>query len=476
MSNEDGKARELTDDAVFDNEIDAGEWFTWYDDIFVDLHVTLSTIVPSEKIQIAKGREHPSDEKDETLDIIVGNGCAELVIGSGWSTLEDLMYDHTRRKKDPLECPGYIRKGYARWLLGLIDWLNNRFNSHTCSVWDAMYFLPGAGPAIAHNISPFLVIIRGYSLYEDLGYLPMSPVRTFSEMKMEIDKVNEEMKRRHAFLTDKATFERIVKPFVGGRAVSSAQKAKLQKIEKRVRLKLAEIRAAIDTQIAYINAYHSKRGVLFTPVMRIKNQDELAMYRDSYSSTEFVWRPLQESTPVFISDLITLTVAEAERSDGFKLPMVAYKMANTGDESIVEAALMLRRRNLYLVYDEHIAEKANALVAMQHTVEMYKLRSARALSAVKDMSRNTQFADIVNGDDVVSIRTAVKAIIEVFDYTDSRTQLWAQRFYRAVLEELKVESNLNKVFRTFDDHVAVNINRTKDRRTGAPQFHISYRR
>ncbi len=468
---EEENAIELTPE-IDQADVNDGKWYVIFDGVKVDFSVMTKHSRPDVSVQLARS-EQRNDDNEATMNLLIGDNCVKLRIGDRWARLEDLMFDHSNKKKNPEDCPGYRKRGYARWLLGLVDSFNWRFNSHTCKLWDSMYFLPGAGPALADDISPFLVIIRGYSLYEDAGYLPMEVVRTFDEMKKQIAAVNMEMKRRHHLLTDKETFQRIIQPFITDVAETRKKKAQAQKISKRTRLKVEETKAQVNTLTAFINNYHNPFCVAFMAVFRANDKAGILEFGDGkYGSTELLWYKNEKVRPYFLSDSKGMTIAEAANSDSIEFPATAFALIKQPDLRITDAIIESPYNRLYLVSDNHIAQKGRELASALTLLEKQKQRHERAKRTLDNIDRKLEFSEIVRKDGISSIRTAVQAIISVFDQTNHETRAWSQRFYQTVIDQLDIESDLNKMYKTFDDNTKVAIERTKDRETGAPQFHV----
>lgn len=99
-----------------------------------------------------------------SLLIIVEPDCLSLQVHleSRTSELIQVMFGHT----NPTACPGYRKRGYMRFLIGLVDELNLMYGVRACELEDKSTFVEEG-----IETAPYLFVHRGWPLYTGYGFM-----------------------------------------------------------------------------------------------------------------------------------------------------------------------------------------------------------------------------------------------------------------------------------------------------------------
>ena len=455
------------------DDVDEGSWSMRHDNIDVPFTVEEYEDSADGEIAIALGR-HDEDGSDETYkSITIGNKCAIVTFGKGHSELADLMYEHTNRGDPPEECPGYRPKGYSRWLLGLVDHFNERFESHFCELFDVMHFLPGQGSGLSHFISPFLIALRGYSVYEDMGYLPMKPTHTLEELATELDKVNTTMLRRHRILTSAESFATLKSQVI---AVLQGTHGSMAKVELLVK-KQDRVRKNNSTKLKNamneIMRHHSPFATVFLLNRRFSSKD--SMKHRAYDNTEYIWSHTQRDVPAFESEAKGMTISEVMASKDTKYPISSYRLANKADIRLTEAVKTTGVRMLYITADNKLRDLCRVAVLAKRDLVESEAKNKKTKETLSKAKTAMSVIRVVEDDRFRNTRALIKEFAENYDKEVVGYQMNMKRIYTKVHDMLDIDEALFKMYSSPKENAKVAIVRKTDKETGAPMFKLTFK-
>ena len=453
----DGDALVLTE-YVDLNDIKEGKWTMQFDGERLDFDLSYQPLT-QESVRVM------------TKKIVMGDDCVRLYIGTHRSILDDMMFDRSRKDKNPSECPGYREKGYGRWLLKWVDDMNARFQVRYCELVDLMFFLPDKRKQLSHNISPLLIALRGYSMYEDVGYLPMEEAIDMASLREQLQRVNDLMYQRMRYMTDPVNHDELIVKLEKELLEANRSRPTLERLQRKLTNNLRDAAVLQQQIVSELNAHHNTWALVFDRIKRYPNMDSLVAASDSMRT--FVWFSTKEGMPSFVSDADALTVSELIRIGNITFPVSAFKLSVAVDSTVLDAVKDTNDDRLYKVVDSRVAQLGNEAVRLlsraRHMSEKREKNNATLMRAKYKMS----FVRTIQDARTTTLREIVQFLYNELNNKDIGFLLSAKRLFRDIVRNLDRPGRLVKMYVLADSGERIRIVRTMHPQTGAPIFELS---